>query len=58
MQLIDAELLTGPDAKAANSFEKPDLIKSSPFTEVKISDGRVEVKIPSLSVVAASFKLA
>jgi alpha-N-arabinofuranosidase len=56
--LVDAELLTGPDAKATNSFEEPDLIKSCSFTDVKISDGRANVKMPPLAVIAASFKLS
>jgi alpha-N-arabinofuranosidase len=54
---VDAEKLTGPGAKSANSFEKPDLIKSTPFTDVKISNGKAELKMPPLSVVAASFEL-
>jgi len=57
-KLADAEKLTGPGPKAANSFERPDLIKSAPFSDVKIIDGKAEVKMPPLSVVAASFKLA
>lgn len=56
--LVNAEKLTGPGPKAANSFENPDLIKSAPFTGVKISNGRAEVKMPPLSVVAVSLKLA
>jgi hypothetical protein len=56
--LIDAEKLTGPGAKSASSSEKSDLIKSAPSADVKISNGKAEVKMPLLSVVAASFKMA
>ena len=31
-----AELLTGPDAKAANSFEAPDVIRSQGFDGIEV----------------------
>ncbi len=53
-----AELLTGPDAKAANSFEKPGVIKPAAFTGVNISAGRAVAKLPPLSIAAMTFRLS
>jgi alpha-N-arabinofuranosidase len=55
--LDNAELLTGPDAKAANSFECPDLIQSQPFADVRISQGKATVELPPLSGAAMTFFL-
>ena len=55
--LDSAELLTGPDAKAANSFEQPDQIKPRSFSDVKIAQGRVEMELAPLSVTALTFRL-
>jgi alpha-N-arabinofuranosidase len=53
----EAEVLTGPDAKAANSFEHSDSVQSRPFTAVRIADGRAIAELPPLSVVAMTFRL-
>ena len=50
--LQDAEILTGPEAGAANSFEKPDMVRSHPFEEILFKDGRVTVKLSPLSFTA------
>jgi alpha-N-arabinofuranosidase len=59
--LDSAELLTGPDAKAANSFEQPDVIISRSFADagvdVKIAKGEVSLELPPLSVAAMTFCL-
>lgn len=55
--LDSAEVLTGPGAKAANSFEQPNVIQSRPFTDVHIADGRATVELPPLSVTAMTFHL-
>jgi alpha-N-arabinofuranosidase len=56
-----AELLTGPDAKAANSYEQPEVVKSRSFeeagVEVKIAGGEAVVELPPLSVAALTFSL-
>lgn len=56
-KLESAELLTGPDPKSANSFERPDVIKSSPYDTVAIKNGIAELKLPPLSVVASTWCL-
>jgi alpha-N-arabinofuranosidase len=55
--LESAELLTGPDAKAANSFDKPDVIRCEPFEEVEIRSGKARVTLPPLSVLAMTLTL-
>lgn len=53
----NGELLTGPEAKSANSFEQPDLIKSQPLTGTKISNGKAIFELPALSVAAMTWQL-
>jgi alpha-N-arabinofuranosidase len=54
----DAEVLTGPHAQAANSFECPDVIRSQSFTEVRLNRGKASAELPPLSVTAMTFALA
>jgi alpha-N-arabinofuranosidase len=55
--LDNADILTGPDAKAANSFAQPDVIRSQPFTAVHIADGSATIELPPLAVAAMTFRL-
>ena len=61
LALESAELLTGPDEKAANSFEQPELVISHPLAEaeveVKLSGGKLAVKLPPLALVAMTLRL-
>ncbi len=61
LDLERAEILTGPDAKAANTFEQPEVVKSHPLAEadveMKISDGGIELELPPLSLVAMTLSL-
>ena len=56
--LEGAELLTGPDAKAANSFEQPELIRSQPFADVEVAGGIARATLPPLSLAAMTCQLA
>ena len=56
--LESAELLTGPDTQAANSFEQPDVVKARPFADVKITEGVAVLELPPLSVAALTFVTA
>jgi alpha-N-arabinofuranosidase len=51
-RLESCELLSGPDAKAANSFDKPNVIRCEPFDDVGIRNGSALVTMPPLSVLA------
>jgi alpha-L-arabinofuranosidase len=53
----NAEILTGPDAKAANSLEAPDVVVAGLFQAVDIADARVHCKLPPLSFVAMTLNL-
>jgi alpha-N-arabinofuranosidase len=55
--LESAELLTGPEPKAANSFEKPDVIKSRPFDAAQVIQGKGHFELPPLSVLATTWRL-
>ncbi len=54
--LESGELLTGPDAKAGNSFDEPDVIRAVPFDHVRC-EGTASVTLPPLSFAALSFTL-
>jgi alpha-N-arabinofuranosidase len=60
--LESGELLTGPDAKAANSFEQPEEVVSRSFADagvdVTVADGGTTLELPPLSVAAMSFTLS
>ncbi len=52
-----AEILTGPGAKAANSFEDDAVVKTAPFDGVKIMDGQALCALPPLSFAALTLTL-
>ena len=52
-----AEILTGPGPKAANSYDQPDLVSARGFDGFALRAGRAVVKLPPLSVAAATFLL-
>lgn len=54
--LASAELLTGPDAKAANSFEAQDVVSARPFDGVRVRDGVASCELPPLSFAALSLR--
>lgn len=55
--LLDAEVLTGMNPKAVNSFQTPDNIKSAVFKDVVIERGTATVTMPPLSLAAMTFRL-
>jgi len=56
--LEEAELLTAPEAKASNSFEQPDKVKTQPLEGARIANGQAEVELAPLSVAAMTFLLS
>ena len=56
--LVSAELLTGPNAQAANSYEQPDVVCARPFADVRIADGKASFELPPLSVAALTLRLS
>ena len=51
------EALTGPDPKAANSYEEPELIVSRPMDEVLVCDGKACLHLPPMAVAAMTLEL-
>lgn len=48
----NAEILTGPGPKAANSFESPDVIRARNYEGVTIKQGKAIAELPPLSFAA------
>ncbi|MCM8762003.1 MAG: alpha-N-arabinofuranosidase [Candidatus Omnitrophica bacterium] len=55
--LESAEILIGPEPKAANSFEKKNTVISKEFKEIKISNGKALCQLPPLSFTAMTFNV-
>ncbi len=59
--LESGDLLTGPNAKASNTFEQPNLVKSISINEsdlnVKMNRGGFSIELPPLSVAALTLHL-
>jgi alpha-L-arabinofuranosidase len=55
--LESAEILAGPDPKAANSFEHPDVVAARKLDEVSARAGKARLKLPPLSMAALTLKL-
>jgi alpha-N-arabinofuranosidase len=53
-----AEVVTGPDAQAHNTYEQSGIVCSQPFKAVQVQKGEATMKLPPLSVVAITFKVA
>ena len=53
-----AELLTGQNAKAANSFEDKNVVKPIKFEELTFKQGDATIQLPALFFAAMTFKLA
>jgi alpha-N-arabinofuranosidase len=54
---LEGELLTGPDAKAANSWEDQKVIAPRGLTGVEIKDGKAFLSLPPLSSVACTLQV-
>lgn len=56
--LLSGEILTGRDAKRANSFDSPEEVRARSFDDVRFDHaGRATFETPALSLVAFSFRL-
>ena len=56
--VIDADLLSGPDPKAANTFENPTRVTSQPFDDITLGTPGARLQLPPMSVLAATLRLA
>ena len=55
--LTSGELLTGPDAAAANTYEHSDVVGIRPLPGVRFDGGAAGLELPPLSVAAMTFRL-
>ena len=53
-----AEVVTGSDPKAHNTYEQPRNVHSYPFKAVQAQNGKATVELPPLSVAALTFTIA
>lgn len=57
VDLVEAEILTGADAKDRNTFEAPDTVQSQPFREVRLGQGVAQLEMPPLSLMALTLRV-
>jgi alpha-N-arabinofuranosidase len=53
---VTGEVLTAAEMSAFNSFEKPDAVKTTPFSGFKMKDNVLTITMPAKSVVAIELK--
>jgi len=53
-----AEVVTGPNAQARNTFHQPQNVRSHQYKAVQVQDGKAAIELPPLSVAALTFKIA
>jgi alpha-L-arabinofuranosidase len=51
------EQLTGPSPKAANSFDRKDLVRPQPFTDAIIRGREAIIQMPPLSFAAITLEI-
>ena len=52
-----AEVVTGPNAKAHNTFTKPNVVTAKPLKRVQIRDGVVQCNLPPMSFAAFTLRV-
>jgi alpha-L-arabinofuranosidase len=52
-----AEMISGADPKANNTYENPGAVSSASLNSVKIAGGKASLSLPPLSVAAVTFKV-
>jgi alpha-L-arabinofuranosidase len=53
----DAQVISGPNAKAANSFARPNVIQTRHLPRVRLAAPGATVTLPPLSVAAVTLRL-
>jgi len=57
LSCANAELLTGPGSRAANSFEDSDVVSPEPFEAIAVRSSQAHCTLPPLSFVAVTLSL-
>jgi alpha-N-arabinofuranosidase len=55
--MANAEIVTGNDPKAENTYDDQQVVTSQPFGDVSVSDGHATALLPPLSATAMTFNL-
>jgi alpha-N-arabinofuranosidase len=53
-----AEIITGSDPKAANSYENPNQVIAEPYHDIEVNYGHAACQLPPLSFVAMTLKVS
>ena len=56
-KVIDADIVSGTDPKATNTFEQPDRVVSRPLDGIAVGGAGAVLKLPPLSVAAVTLEL-
>jgi alpha-N-arabinofuranosidase len=56
--VVNAEILTGPSARARNTWEQPDVVTATSFAGASITGQSAALLLPPLSLVAATLRIA
>jgi alpha-L-arabinofuranosidase len=58
VNVVSADVLTGPHEGACNTYEQPSTITSQPFRAMQIQNGKAVVELLPLSVTAITFNIS
>jgi alpha-N-arabinofuranosidase len=58
VSVVDVQQMSGMDPKAANSFERPDVVVPRRLASPVVADGVVRMKLPPLSFTMLRVKVA
>ncbi len=58
VKLLDAEVVTGKDPRAANSYDCPNLVRSQSYEDISIEGGVATISLPPMSVYAGTLEIA
>ena len=56
MKDVSGRVLTSKAATDFNDFEHPDVVKPVAFKDAKLNKGKLEVKLPAMSIVVLTVK--
>ena len=56
-KMLRGEQMSGFDPKAANTFERPDVVLPRTVAPVVVKDGRKSLKLPPMSVTVLEFSI-
>ncbi len=55
--VLNAEVVCGPDPKAINTFDQPNVVRACPHDDICIKDGVATIEIPAMSMFAGTLSV-